>query len=572
MKTIKWIWNYIYQSRKMILISIAVLALQQWVQLMSQGSQKFFIDDILVNKHYDKLKWVLLYLTSTSLVAYGLNWIGNYLTRVNQLHLHRLMGTSLMAVIQRKPVAEMQNQRTAKWVQYFTSDIQQVSDFVSRDLAKGIQQVAGTLFLIGVIAWASPMILILVVFFSALYIGLGRYYGPIMRSQTKEMQDRRGDLLVKIEEGISSTREILAYNRLKWEETIFRRTFQIFYDKVMQNGKLTNSQLLMSNTVQWMGRLGVLVIGGYEVIQGNTTLGTFVIVYQYSNQLFQNFQNVFNFFMNMSGRLAFVDRVKELFEQEQVSEGTKNLTGGIRSIRFEQVSFAYSEEGRQVLNQLSMLMETGGKIAIVGTSGGGKSTIAQLLLRFFEPTRGSIRVNGTPLGEIRMEQWMSRISVVFQEPFLLPDTIRNNLLLGRDHLTDEDLFEACRIAQIHDFIVSLEDGYDTIIGERGYTLSGGQRQRLAIARAIVNDPEILLLDEATSALDMETERLMQEELDHLRNGRTTIIIAHRLSTIRNADVIFVMDQGKLAEKGTHDELMATGVIYKQLVASMAEAS
>ena len=166
---------------------------------------------------------------------------------------------------------------------------------------------------------------------------------------------------------------------------------------------------------------------------------------------------------------------------------------------------------------------------------------------------------------------MSRISVVFQEPFLLPDTIRNNLLLGRD-LTDDELYEACRIAQIHDFIESLEEGYETVIGERGYTLSGGQRQRLAIARAIISDPDILILDEATSALDMETERVMQEELDHLRKGRTTIIIAHRLSTIRNADIIFVMDQGKLAEKGTHEELMANGVIYKQLVASMAEAS
>ncbi|GAA4877158.1 ABC transporter ATP-binding protein [Paenibacillus vulneris] len=571
MATIKWIWGYIYRSRRMVLISIAVLALQQCIQLMSQGSQKFFIDDILVNKHYDKLQWVLYYLTATSLAAYSLNWIGNYLTRVNQLNIHRMMGTSLMAIIQRKPVAEMQNQRTAKWVQYFTSDIQQVSDFISRDLAKGIQQVAGTVFLIGVIAWASPLILLLVVFFSALYIALGRYYGPIMRNQTKEMQERRGDLLVKIEEGISSTREIIAYNRLEWEEKLFRNTFQIFYDKVMQNGKSTNSQLLLSNTVQWLGRLGVLVIGGYEVIQGHTTLGTFVIVYQYSNQLFQNFQNVFNFFMNMSSRLAFVDRVRGLFEQEQASEGTKNLTGAVRSIRFEQVSFAYSDEGQQVLNHLNMVMETGGKIAIVGTSGGGKSTIAQLLLRFYEPTQGTIRINGTPLSEIRLEQWMSRISVVFQEPFLLPDTIRNNLLLGRD-LTDDELYEACRIAQIHDFIESLEEGYETVIGERGYTLSGGQRQRLAIARAIISDPDILILDEATSALDMETERVMQEELDHLRKGRTTIIIAHRLSTIRNADIIFVMDQGKLAEKGTHEELMANGVIYKQLVASMAEAS
>ncbi|CAG7646295.1 ABC transporter ATP-binding protein [Paenibacillus allorhizosphaerae] len=572
MNTFKWIWGYLYQTRAMILLGVGVLTLQQLVQIMAQGSQKFLIDDVLIGKEYGKLSWVLLYLASTSLVSYGLNWWGNYLTRVNQLTLHRRMGSSLMAVIQRKPVAEIQNQRTAKWVQYFTSDIQQVTDFLSRDLAKGVQQVAATLFLIGIIAWASPVILILVVIFSVVYIGLGRYFGPIMRRQTREMQEKRGDLLVKIEEGIASTREVIAYNRMEWEEKNFRSAFAAFFDKVMQNGKMSNTQLLLSNSTQWIGRLGVLIIGGYEVIQGSATLGMFVVVYQYSNQLFSNFQNVFNFFMNLSGRMAYVDRVKGLFEQEQSPGGTKKLTGAVRSIRFDQVSFAYSEESRSVLNQLSLVLETGRKIAIVGTSGGGKSTIAQLLLRFFEPTQGAIRVNGKRLSEIRMDDWMSRISVVFQEPFLLPDTVRNNLLLGREHISEEQLTEACRIAQIHDFIESLDQGYDTIIGERGYTLSGGQRQRLAIARAIVGDPEILLLDEATSALDMETERLMQEELDRIREGRTTIIIAHRLSTIRNADVILVMDQGRLAEHGTHEELMASGDIYKRLVASMAEAS
>lgn len=572
MNTFKWIWGYLYQTRGMILLGVGVLALQQLVQIMAQGSQKFLIDDVLIGKQYGQLTWVLLYLASTSLVSYGLNWWGNYLTRLNQLTLHRRMGSSLMAVIQRKPVAEIQNQRTAKWVQYFTSDIQQVADFLSRDLARGVQQVAATLFLIGIIAWASPMILILVVLFSAVYIGLGRYFGPIMRRQTREMQEKRGDLLVKIEEGIASTREVIAYNRMAWEEKNFRSAFAAFFDKVMENGKMSNTQLLLSNSIQWIGRLGVLVIGGYEVIQGSATLGMFVVVYQYSNQLFSNFQNVFNFFMNLSGRMAYVDRVKGLFEQEQTPAGTKKLTGAVRSIRFDQVSFAYSEESRSVLNRLSLVLETGRKIAIVGTSGGGKSTIAQLLLRFFEPTQGAIRVNGKPLNEIRLDEWMSRISVVFQEPFLLPDTIRSNLLLGREHITEEQLIEACRIAQIHDFIESLEQGYETVIGERGYTLSGGQRQRLAIARAIVGDPEILLLDEATSALDMETERRMQEELDRIRKGRTTIIIAHRLSTIRNADHILVMDQGRLAEQGTHEELMATGDIYKRLVASIAEAS
>ncbi|TMV52213.1 ABC transporter ATP-binding protein [Paenibacillus mesophilus] len=570
MKTIRWIWGYVIKARWAIGLSMLVLILGQSAQILAQASQKFLIDDVLVGKQYDMLKWVLLYFTVTYLTSYALNWWGRYLTRMNGLTLHKHMGGSLMAVIQRTPVSSIQSGRTAKWVQYFTSDIQQVSTFVTDELPRGIQQIAGMVLLIGIIGWNSPVVLGIVSIFSVLYIVIGRYFSPIMRKQTREMQEKRGELLTKIEEGISSTREVIAFNRLAWEEKSFRSTFAVFFDKVMQNGKLANSQLLLSNSVQWIGRIAVLIFGGYSVIKGDVTIGSFVIVYQYSNQLFTNYQTVFNFTMNMSGQLAYVDRVKELFDQEKINEGTQPLNRAVASIQFEKVTFAYPGTERNVLNELKLSLPPGNKIAIVGASGGGKSTITQLLLRFFDPSSGYIRVNGIPLSDIRLSDWLGKVSVVFQEPFLLPDTIRNNLLLGRSDVTENRMIEACRDAQIHDFIVSLEQGYDTVVGERGYTLSGGQRQRVAIARAIMGDPELLILDEATSALDMETEMKLQERLDKRRAGKTTIVIAHRLSTIRNADLIMVMHQGRLVEQGTHDELMAKGDAYQRLVATMSE--
>ncbi|MEF3305000.1 ABC transporter ATP-binding protein [Paenibacillus sp. GYB003] len=570
MKTARWIYGLVRQMRWALTLSMLVLVAGQWAQIAAQGSQKFLIDDVLVGKRYDQLKWVLLYLAVTYLSSYVLNWWGRYLTRMNGLALHRHMGGRLMAMIQRLPVASIQGGRTAKWVQYFTSDIQQVSSFVTDDLPRGIQQIAGTLLLIAVIGLNSPVVLAIVSAFSALYIGLGRYFGPIMRRQTREMQEKRGDMLTKIEEGISSTREVIAFNRMEWEQKSFRGAFAVFFDKVMQNGKLANSQLLLSNSVQWIGRLAVLVFGGYSVIRGDVSIGVFVIVYQYSNQLFTNYQTVFNFAMNMSGQLAYADRVKELLAQDVIAEGDKPLRSPVHSLTFEGVTFAYPGTERIVLDDLHMSLPAGKKIAIVGSSGGGKSTIAQLLLRFFEPASGCIRVNGIPLPELRQSDWMGKLSVVFQEPFLLPDTIRNNIVFGRTDVSESRMIEACKAAQIHDFIESLEDGYDTVVGERGYTLSGGQRQRIAIARAIAGEPELLILDEATSALDMETEKRLQDRLDEERAGKTTMIIAHRLSTIRNADVIFVMHQGRLVEQGTHQELMASGDVYRRLVSIMNE--
>lgn len=218
-----------------------------------------------------------------------------------------------------------------------------------------------------------------------------------------------------------------------------------------------------------------------------------------------------------------------------------------------------------MLNNIDLVLPPGRKIAFVGTSGGGKSTLASLLARNFIPLSGEIVVNGIPLIELRREDWIARTTLVSQEPYLFPDTIRLNLLLGQEDIPESRMIDVCRAMQIHDFIAQLPQGYDTPIGERGVTLSGGQRQRLALARAVLRNSEILILDEATSSLDLETERQVQEHLDQLRKNRTTLVIAHRLSTVRNADKIIVLECGKVTEQGTHDELMVYSRHYRDLV-------
>lgn len=333
----------------------------------------------------------------------------------------------------------------------------------------------------------------------------------------------------------------------------------------MTESKVVNWERITSEPLNWGVRLLILGYGGYLVLQGELSIGMFVILFQFGSQLSQSFNELYVFAMEMSSGSASIDRILKVTEGEVVNEGIQEMNAPIQGIRFEKVCFNYHGNDNIVLDDLNIDLPIGRKVAFVGISGGGKSTITQLLIRFFEPVSGHIVVNGQPLHQWKRSDWMTRVGIVFQEPYLFPDTILNNLLMGLNDLPEEKIHKACQAAQIHDHIMSLPQQYGTIIGDRGITLSGGQRQRLAIARSLIRDPEVLILDEATSALDLTTERHLQEAIDQFRKDKTTIIIAHRLSTVKNADVIFVMNKGQVTGRGTHQELLESHSVYKQLV-------
>lgn len=565
MDNIKWLLHYIKKIKWFFLFSVILLCFESLSIIATFGLQKYIIDDVFINGQYDRLLPILL-MFAGAFIAYALLFtLAPHTFHRIQARIIAVLTQDFMNYMQRIPVKTFHNERVTKYVHYLSNDVSQVAGMIGGYIPRLIQLFVTIGVLSVIIFISSPVLLASILVFSALYIVMGRHFSPLIRKAGKEAQDRKTDLLIHIEEGISSTREVMAYNRTDWETSIYNRHFKRYFDAVMKQAKINNKQLLASEPLKWGASLIVIGYGGYSVIQGNLTIGMFIIVYQFTGQLMDALHRLFAFSMDLSNIYANVDRLRSVIESPTEKDGSIPFNEKIKSIQFDDVSFSYNEESdNSVLHDLTLTIPAGKKVAFVGTSGGGKSTIAQLLMRFFRPTEGKILVNSHSLSDLIYADWTKRTGFVTQEPYLFPDTIRNNLLLGRE-ISHEKMIEACEIAQIHEYIKSLSEGYDTEIGERGITLSGGQRQRLALARAIIANPEVLILDEATSALDLETERQVQYNFDLVREGKTTIVIAHRLSTVQNADIIYVMDNGSIVEQGTHDELMEGNTVYKSLV-------
>lgn len=566
MKYGKFIWRNLMIVKRTFALLLLLLALESVSNYTVTYTLKILIDDVFGQQKYEWLPWVIAAFAVAGIVHALMFTMTSRQLVTNEFRISRSLLRGMLGRIENVPVDRFGRDRNGKHVYTMTQDLFMTASFLGWQVPRGGQEILNLLLLIGFIGFASPALLLMIIVMCVFYMAAGYYFTPKLKEAAKKVSERRTALLIQIEEGVASTREVVAYHRLKWEEKLYRRMFDRYFDQVMEEGKLVNRQMRWSDPMKWGIGLIVLGYGGYELMHGRMSVGTFVVVFQFATQMSDSCYNVFQFFMGFSSQMAYMDRVNGILEMEQQERGSAKLPEGVNSPKFEAVRFRYAEDLPDVLRELSVELPAGRKIAFVGTSGGGKSTIAGLLVRFYNPADGTMTMNGIPAHKLDLGEWTKRMAIVFQDPYMFPDTIRANLLLGREGLSDAEMEEACRIAQIDSFISGLPEGYDTQVGERGIKLSGGQRQRLAIARAILGDPDVLVLDEATSALDLETERRLLEELDERRRGLTTIMIAHRLSTIENADIIYVLEEGRLADSGTHGELLAKpGGVYGELL-------
>lgn len=414
------------------------------------------------------------------------------------------------------------------------------------------------------ISWELTVFAILFLPIVALIVGsiVKRLRHPALKGQ-----ERMGDMVATLDESLSGVKLIKSYNATSF---IRRKFVEINAEFSRLMLSMARRQQLASPMSEFLGisAVGVvMVFGGMLVMKGSLNAASFIIYIGMFSQITRPVRQMIDQFANINQGIAAGERVLGLLDMKpeiEDKEGAKELVSFEENIELRNVSFSYDGE-RKIIDNVSLTIGKGQTIALVGPSGGGKSTLSELLPRFYDPQQGEVLIDGVDIKEYTQESVRRHMSLVAQDTILFNDTIASNIEMGRPGATREEIIEAAKIANAHDFIISSPDGYDTNIGDRGMKLSGGQRQRLSIARAVLKNPEILILDEATSALDTESEKLVQAALDNLLEGRTSVVIAHRLSTIFNADQIIVVDKGHIAERGTHSELLAKGGIYAHLI-------
>ena len=527
---------------------------------------KNVVDKVLAEKNMYMLNLVVISILVVFLVrgfaTYGQTYTMSYIGQRVIIDIREAMFKHL----QRLDQAYYDRRKTGVIMSNLTNDVAALQSAIVDNLVSFITEgvtLIGSLVSMLYLDWKLTLVTLIIV---PVVLGIINIFGKRLRIAGHDVQGRIADITSLLQETISGARVVRSFAREGYEVQRFERENQRNFRAVMRATKLTS---LLSPLVEFSAAIAVTVIlwyGGYSVVTGAITAGSLIAFLIYAINLSNPVKRLSQVYGNIQKAMAAGDRVFAILDTKpEVVEKTNAivLPEVDGRVRFDHVSFSYDGE-KKALDDFSLDVPAGRVVAIVGPSGAGKTTIANLLPRFYDATEGAITVDGIDVRDVTFQSLREQIGVVPQETMLFNATIKDNILYGRLDGTDEEVYAAAKAANALEFIERLPEGMDTLVGERGSSLSGGQRQRIAIARAILKNPKILILDEATSALDTESEKLVQEALERLMQGRTAFVIAHRLSTIKNADQIVVLREGKLVESGTHDELVAAGGLYQHL--------
>ncbi len=552
--------------RKAMGIGLVLITISRASSMVLPASTKFLIDDVIGQGREE----LLLPLVLAVLCATAVQGVTSYtLTQLLSKAAQRMIAELRQKVqehVGRLSLTFYDTNRTGALLSRIMHDVEGVRNLVGTGLVDLAGGLITAVIALGVIFWISPLLagmaLTIVVGFVTVFSFALKRMRPVFRERGKIHAEVTG----RLQESLGGIRVVKGYHAEKRESSVFARGVQRLLDNILST--MTSTALVSLSAVLLMGLVGAVVmyVGTKEIFAGTLSLGSFVTFTAFVALLVSPLYQMVNIGTQLTEAMAGLERTREVLDERPEDEDP-NRTVEIGKIdgevSFQDVAFAY-EEGKPVLHGVSFDSQPGTVTALVGPSGGGKSTIIGLIAAFYKPISGIITVDGTDLAATRLSSYRTQLGVVLQDTFLFDGTIRENIAFARPDATQEEIVAACRVARVDEFAEGFEDGYDTVVGERGIKLSGGQRQRVSIARALLADPRILILDEATSSLDSESEAMIQEGLSYLMRGRTTFVIAHRLSTIRRADQILVVDDGRIVERGRHEELLALEGLYYEL--------
>ncbi len=497
------------------------------------------------------------------------DYAGTYLVNYAGYGLITDLRNSLYNSVLRRSAAFFQKHTTGTLVSTIVNDIERVQFAMSSILAEFLQQFFTFLFIAGVVILLGRNLAWLLLLFVPFIIFSASKIGRRVRHTTRSGQDKLADIQNILHESITGNRIVKAFSMETWEYARFRAAAQRLF---RANLRSVAAAAISSPLMDIFGAIAIvmlLLLGRQQIVHGLMTPGIFVAFIIAVFKLYdpvRKFALFHNSFQQALGASSQIFKFMDIRDEVQEKPGAPALPPFSRKISFEDVAFHYESEGqqREVLRSIDLEVNAGEILALVGSSGAGKSTLVSLIPRFFDVTSGRIAIDGRDVRDVTVSSLRSQIGVVTQETVLFNDTLRNNIAYGQPSVSQAAVEAAARAALAHDFICKLPAGYETIIGEKGVRLSGGERQRIAIARALLKNAPILILDEATSALDSESEALVQSALQNLMSGRTVVVIAHRLSTVRRADRIVVIENGAVADIGSHEELMQKLGTYRRL--------
>ena len=548
-------------------LSITLAGLSVGVALVLPLGLRELLDAAIHEGNRSSLDELALLLLGLYVLRAALNFVGPLVLQLTGERITLDLRTRVYRHLHSLGLRYFSNQRTGDLLSRLTSDVGSIRSAItdlSTSLILQAFKLVGSVGVMLALNWRLSLVIFLVTPVATL---VSRHWGPRVQRLSRQLQDRQAEANAVAHEALAGIRLVKAFHRGAYEVRRYISAMQALYG-VTRNVAIATTALHV--IVELLFMVSIVIIfwyGGREVLQGRLTAGDFVAFMFYAQNITQGISELIRLYTWSHQIVGASERVFELLDTEpEIIDAPSAivLPRARGSIEFDAVSFDY-EPGRPVLTDLSLRIEPGEHVAIVGLSGAGKTTLLHLLLRFFDPTSGCVRLDGVDLRDLRTESIRRNIAIVSQDVYLFAGSIRDNIRYGRLEASDAEVEAAARAAHIDAFVRGLPNGYDTVVGENGVRLSGGQRQRIAIARALLKDAPVLLLDEATSSVDAAAEAAIREATEELQRGRTTIVITHRLESVRALPRIVVLDRGRLVADGTHASLMALGGLYADLV-------